>query len=68
MRNVEERALRQERRELAERYRKLGAIAGFLGDRLAVLPDDDPAGGAMTRLYHLTLDRLRAAEVALEVA
>jgi hypothetical protein len=68
MRNVEERALRQERRELAERYRQLGAIAGFLGDRLAVLPDDDPAGGAMTRLYHLTLDRLRAAEVALEVA
>jgi hypothetical protein len=65
MRNAEEQALRREGRELAQRYRKLGTIVGFLGDRLARLPDDDPDGDGMTRLYHLALDRLRAAEVAL---
>lgn len=32
-------------------------------EQLATLPDDSPDGDRLAELYHLTLDRLRAAEV-----
>jgi len=65
-RESEAQALRLQRRRLADRYRKLTAVVGTIGYRLARLPDDAPSGGAMTKLFHLALDRQRATEAQIE--
>ena len=66
-RETRARAQRRERGALADRYRKLTAVVESLAARLACLPDGDPDENALTNLYHLALERLRAAEAELEV-
>jgi hypothetical protein len=64
-REARERAARAERkarlRALAG-VEKLQAVVNALGAKLARLPDDDPRGMELGRLFHTACDRLREAE------
>jgi hypothetical protein len=57
------RAQSKARRAALDRERKLQAVMNALGAKLARLPDDDPQGEELTRLFHHACDRLHAAEV-----
>lgn len=54
-----------EERRRADDFRKLDALVSFLGHKLALLPDDHPAGGATAWLFHRACDRLHGADEAL---
>lgn len=66
-REAHEALLRQADRAERNRVRRLEAVCNALGARLARLPDSDPRGVEMTRLFHQVSDRLHAAQVKLAV-
>jgi hypothetical protein len=64
--NAERAAIRRERAEIADRYRRLTALVEAIGDRLARLPDDAPAASAITGLFHTAIERQHEVETELE--
>jgi len=62
----EQRVQRLLDRAARDGVRNLEWITDELSARLARTPDSDPAGDALTALFHSALAKLRAAESALE--
>jgi hypothetical protein len=62
-REEQEREQRKTNRATHEQIRKLEGVVNALGAELADLPDDSPAGPALTALFDATVDRLHRAEM-----
>jgi len=55
-------AIRLQRRDLSDHYRRLTRLVGELGAKLAKTSNTSPDGDALTCLFHETLARLRSVE------